>query len=108
MSTLTGTPWGFLSDPVAGVNVTAVYLQLRAPDSTVSTVTDAMRHVQQLPRPITPRIVSAPGLTVQLELCARPQIIAGRSPHRLDQDEEELREILRVLAAHGLQVTAPA
>jgi hypothetical protein len=105
MSTVHGTPWEHLPDPVVGVNTTPVYLQLAGPDDRVRTVAQALRHVQALPQPIAGRIASAPSLSVLLELSASPQIVAGYTAHRLGQDEQELAEILRVLSAHGLQVT---
>ncbi len=101
------TLWNFLPDPVAGLNTTPVYLHLRTPDGSVATVADALRKLRELPQPIAARLVSVPGNTVQLELCPKPKIIAGRSPHRLGREEAELREILSVLTAQGLEVTAP-
>src|ERR1035437_1811302 len=102
-----GQPWQYLRDPRAGVNRTPVYLKLCAPTPEVADVAGALRHIGRLPRPIRLRLVSAPGESVQFEVCSNPLIVVGRSPHQLGKAAEETREILQVLAAQGLNAEPP-
>lgn len=84
-----------------------VYLELVHPTELVSNIEAARHHVRNLPRPISTRVVSLPGNSVELLLCPNPKIIAFFAVHQLGQGRSELAHILRVLRANQYEVLDP-
>lgn len=101
MNPSSNKPLGFLTHPKRALNRTAVYIEVRPPTAACPNAEAALRHLQSLGS-ITLTLVSAPRNSVKLMACETPLIIVGRSPHRLGKEQEEIDEILDVLAAHGL------
>ena len=95
------TAWMYLPDPLHGVNKTQVFIKIQAsPD--IQTTEAAFRFLRdQCPSPLLLKKKSPDGLTVVLEANRNPMIVFGRSVPT-ENPEEDIREIIAVLATNGL------
>src|SRR5437016_5895012 len=92
----------YLPDSSRMLNKTQVYVTTQL-NSQIDSLEAAMRFLRERsPSSLSLRRVSGEGLTVVFEACARPRIRIGRSAPRQDPDED-VKEILSVLASHGIQ-----
>ena len=94
--------WKYLPDPIRCINQTQVYVKAMM-NVEISNIEDAFRFLRDhSPSPLLLRKTSPEGLTVILEASHNPRIVFGRSVPTDDSDAD-IREIIDVLAANGIQ-----
>jgi len=93
--------WSFLSDPTRGLNSTPVFIKTDISIGAIGAMA-ALKFLQDRLQPtMLRRVSSSEHNTVVLALDADPRIRIGRAmPTGSSADDE--REILQILASHGL------
>ena len=104
MAVTSGGRWDFLSDCIKGLNSTAVYIELCEPSDNVKNSSDALHHLRTMQGIVRGQIISAPNQAVRIQVCISPKIVVGRTPPRVAQEAEDLKEILYVLHSNGVEV----
>lgn len=94
--------WKYLPDPLNEISKTLVFIKAYVSPNTPD-IEAAFRLLRDYrPSPLLLKKTSPDGLTVILEANRNPKIVFGRSVPT-DDPEVDVREIISVLAANGMQ-----